>query len=167
MDETHLALGLDPGLATTGYGLVASDGQTLTSVAFGVIRTKAHEPTVERLARIHCAVGEIIDRFKPDIAAVEELFFSTNARTAMSVGQARGVLLLALAQSGLSVAEYTPMQIKQAVTGYGGADKTQVQEMVRLLLNLKEPPRPDDAADALAVSICHLHSARLEALLRD
>ena len=166
MRDTRLALGLDPGLATTGYGLVASDGQQLVSVAYGVIRTPARAPTVERLAQIYSAVGEIIREHQPDEAAVEELFFSTNARTAMSVGQARGVLLLALAQSGLLVAEYTPMQIKQAVTGYGGADKAQVQEMVRLLLNLEELPTPDDAADALAVSICHHHSARLDALLR-
>ena len=107
---------------------------------------------------------ELAQEWKPDVAAVEELFFSGNARTAMTVGQARGVTLLALADAGLAVAEYTPLTIKQAVTGYGSADKTQMQEMVRLLLELPEIPRPDDAADALAVAICHLHSARLTAL---
>jgi crossover junction endodeoxyribonuclease RuvC len=166
MKIPRLILGLDPGLAITGYGLVASDGQKLSSITHGVIRTPADMPNIERLVSIHTAVTEIVQCYTPDEAAVEELFFSTNARTAMSVGQARGVLLLALAQSGLDVAEYTPMQIKQSVTGYGNADKAQVQEMVRLLLNLAEVPRPDDAADALAVAICHLHSARLQALLR-
>jgi crossover junction endodeoxyribonuclease RuvC len=166
MGATRLALGIDPGLATTGYGLVASDGQRLTSVAYGVIRTPAGLSTVERLAKLYHLVGQLIERYRPDTSAVEELFFSTNARTAMNVGQARGVLLLALAEAGLPVAEYTPMQVKQAVTGYGGADKAQVQEMVRLLLSLQELPRPDDAADALAVSICHHHSARLLALVQ-
>ncbi|MBN1401215.1 MAG: crossover junction endodeoxyribonuclease RuvC [Anaerolineae bacterium] len=166
MGASRLALGLDPGLATTGYGLVASDGQRLISVAYGVLRTTADLTTVERLAKLHRQVGELVERYHPDTSAVEELFFSSNARTAMSVGQARGVILLALAEAGLTVAEYTPMQIKQAVTGYGGADKAQVQEMVRLLLNLQETPRPDDAADALAVSICHHHSARLAALVQ-
>jgi crossover junction endodeoxyribonuclease RuvC len=166
MGVSRLALGLDPGLATTGYGLVASDGQRLAMVAYGVIRTPAGRPTVERLAKLHRQVAELVERYQPDASAVEELFFSSNARTAMSVGQARGVLLLALAEAGLPVAEYTPMQVKQAVTGYGGADKAQVQEMVRLLLNRSETPRPDDAADALAVSICHHHSARLVALVQ-
>ncbi|MFH1086408.1 MAG: crossover junction endodeoxyribonuclease RuvC [Chloroflexota bacterium] len=160
-----LVLGLDPGLATMGYGLVEGDGQRLAAVAYGVVRTEAKEPLVQRLVRLHEALGELIRQHRPDVAAVEELFFSANARTAMSVGQARGVALLTVAQAGLAVAEYTPMQVKQAVTGYGGADKAQVQEMVRLLLNLAARPQPDDAADALAVCICHQHSARLNMLL--
>jgi len=138
-----LVLGLDPGLAITGYGLVEGDGQELVSVAYG-----------------------LLDEYHPDETAVEELFFSANARTAIVVGEARGVLLLTLAQAGLDVSEYTPLQIKQAITGYGRADKEQVQQMVRLLLRLEDIPRPDDAADALAVAICHHHSARLTTLLK-
>lgn len=160
-----LVLGLDPGLAIMGYGLVESRGQALVPVTYGVVRTSAQTPTSERLKTLHGALTEILDEYRPDVGAVEELFFGTNARTAMIVGQARGVLMLALAEAGLKAAEYTPMQIKQAITGHGGADKMQVQKMVRLLLNLKELPQPDDAADALAVSICHHHSAHLAALL--
>jgi crossover junction endodeoxyribonuclease RuvC len=119
----------------------------------------------QRLIDLHQKLGELIGQFHPDAAAVEDLFFATNARTAMSVGQARGVLLLTLAQAGLPVFEYTPLQVKQAVTGYGQADKNQVQQMVRMLLHLEELPRPDDAADALAVSICHHHSAKMQSLL--
>ena len=133
-------------------------------MVFGVIRTPANQPLPRRLQLIYRAVSDLAAKWEPEAAAVEELFFSRNVRTAMSVGQARGVALLALADAGLDVAEYTPLVIKQAVTGYGNADKAQMQEMVRLLLELAEVPRPDDAADALAVAICHLHSARLAAL---
>jgi crossover junction endodeoxyribonuclease RuvC len=157
-------LGIDPGTAITGYGLVEEVGGDLKLVAFGVIRTPADQPLPRRLQLIYHAVSDLAEEWEPEAAAVEELFFSRNVRTAMSVGQARGVTLLALADAGLDVAEYTPLAIKQAVTGYGNADKMQVQEMVRLLLELAEVPRPDDAADALAVAICHLHSARLAAL---
>ncbi|MGI5916285.1 MAG: crossover junction endodeoxyribonuclease RuvC [Anaerolineae bacterium] len=160
-----LVLGIDPGLATTGYGLVEGDGHRLTPVAYGVLRTPANMPTADRLVQIHRGLQELLDRYRPQAAAVEELFFATNARTAMVVGEARGVLLLTLAEAGLSVAEYTPLQVKQSITGYGQADKAQVQEMVRLLLDLDDIPHPDDAADALAVSICHHHSAHLSALL--
>ena len=157
-------LGIDPGTATTGYGLVEEVGGDLRSLTFGVIRTPAERPLPARLQLIHRAVAELAAVWEPTAAAVEELFFSSNVRTAMSVGQARGVTLLALADAGLAVAEYTPSAVKQAVTGYGNADKAQMQEMVRLLLGLEETPRPDDAADALAVAICHFHSARLTAL---
>jgi crossover junction endodeoxyribonuclease RuvC len=129
-----------------------------------VIRTDADEPTPARLQAIHRQIKRLAAEWQPTEAAVEELFFSRNVRTAMSVGQARGVAILALADSGLEVAEYTPLAIKQAVTGYGNADKTQMQEMVRMLLGLNEVPRPDDAADALAVAICHLHASRLKIL---
>jgi crossover junction endodeoxyribonuclease RuvC len=132
-----------------------------------VIRTAADQPTPARLQVIHRELQAIATEWKPDEAAVEELFFSRNVRTAMSVGQARGVAILALADAGLAVAEYTPLAIKQAVTGYGGADKAQMQEMVKMLLGLSEIPRPDDAADALAVAICHLHSARLRSLSKN
>jgi crossover junction endodeoxyribonuclease RuvC len=157
-------LGIDPGTAITGYGLVEEVRGDLKLLAFGVIRTPANQPLPRRLQLIYRAVSDLAQEWEPEAAAVEELFFSRNVRTAMSVGQARGVALLALADAGLDVAEYTPLVIKQAVTGYGNADKAQMQEMVRLLLELAEVPRPDDAADALAVAICHLHSARLVAL---
>jgi crossover junction endodeoxyribonuclease RuvC len=130
----------------------------------GVIRTEANQSTPARLQTIHRQIKQLATEWLPAEAAVEEIFFSRNVRTAMSVGQARGVAILALADAGLEVAEYTPLAIKQAVTGYGSADKSQMQEMVKMLLHLDEVPRPDDAADALAVAICHLHSSRLRAL---
>ena len=157
-------LGIDPGTAITGYGVVGEVQGELQPLAFGVIKTPADQPLPRRLQLIYRAVSDLAKEWKPTAAAVEELFFSRNVRTAMSVGHARGVTLLALADAGLDVAEYTPLVIKQAVTGYGNADKAQMQEMVRLLLRLDKVPRPDDAADALAVAICHLHSARLAAL---
>lgn len=157
-------LGIDPGTATTGYGVVEEIGGDLKALVCGVVRTEAGQPPAARLQVIYREIKELASEWEPNEAAVEELFFSKNVRTAMSVGQARGVVLLALADVGLSIAEYTPLEIKQSVTGYGNADKAQMQEMTRLLLGLKEPPRPDDAADALAVAICHLHSARLTSL---
>jgi crossover junction endodeoxyribonuclease RuvC len=160
-------LGIDPGIAITGYGVVEEVKGDLKSLAFGVIRTPADQPLPTRLQLIYREVRKLATEWQPAAAAVEELFFSSNVRTAMSVGQARGVALLALADAGLAVVEYTPLTVKQAVTGYGKADKVQMQEMVRLLLGLEEVPRPDDAADALAVAICHFHSARLAALCEE
>lgn len=160
-----LVLGLDPGLATTGYGLVQSDGEHLQAVAYGVLRTSARLPLAARLVDLHQKTCALLEQYHPHVVAVEELFFATNAQTAMLVGEARGVLLFTVAQAGLEIREYTPLQVKQAVTGYGAADKSQVQHMVRLLLGLDEIPRPDDAADALAVSICHHHTAKLGSLL--
>ncbi|MGI6368216.1 MAG: crossover junction endodeoxyribonuclease RuvC [Anaerolineae bacterium] len=160
-----LVLGLDPGLATTGWALVRGDGQHLDPADYGVIRTDPAESLATRLVVLHDTLEQLIAHHAPDAAAIEELFFSTNVRTAMLVGQARGVALLTLAQAGLPTWEYTPMQVKQAVTGYGGADKRQIQQMVQMLLNLKSIPQPDDAADALAISICHHHSASLLGLL--
>jgi len=162
-----LVLGLDPGLATTGYGLVEGDGRRLEMVDCGAIITAPNQPIAQRLSDLFRQLNSILDSYHPDVAAVEELFFCTNARTAIMVGEGRGVALLALAEAGLQVAEYTPLQIKQATTGYGRAAKAQVQEMVRLLLNLSDIPRPDDAADALAVGICHQHSSRLNDLIRE
>lgn len=158
-------LGIDPGLAITGYAVVEEHGSDVQLLTKGVVRTPANTPDPERLALLHEELGAIIAEQQPDASAVEELFFSRNVRTAMSVGQARGVILLTLANAGLPIAEYTPMQVKEAITGYGNADKQQVQEMVRMLLNLSEVPRPDDAADAVAVAICYLHRARLDSLL--
>ena len=134
-------------------------------ITLGAISTPAKTPLPSRLQTIYGELKEIVVEYAPEAAAVEELFFSRNARTAMSVGHARGVILLALADSNLPIAEYTPMQIKQAVTGYGNANKHQVQEMVRMLLELPEIPKPNDAADAAAVAICYLHRAKLDGLL--
>ncbi len=161
-----LVLGIDPGTATTGYGLIreAADG-SLQAVSYGAILTPADMPMPDRLVSLYEQLDQVILLHRPDSSAVEKLFFQKNVKTALSVGQGRGVVLLALAQAKLPIAEYTPLEIKQAVTGYGGADKQQMQEMVRLLLGLEKRPKPDDAADALAVAICHLHSARLQNLI--
>jgi crossover junction endodeoxyribonuclease RuvC len=155
----RVALGIDPGTAIVGYAVVAARGSELSMIACDVITTPANMPLPERLQHIYHHLSEIVSTYHPSEAAMEELFFAKNARTAFSVGQARGVAMLALANGGLAVAEYTPRQVKQAVTGYGAASKEQVGEMVRILLRLKAVPRPDDAADAAAVAICHLHTA--------
>lgn len=161
-----LVLGIDPGTATTGYGLVRENpDSSLAAVDHGVILTPAKMPMPERLATLYEKLNEIVLLHRPDSSAVEKLFFQKNVKTAISVGQGRGVVLLALAQAKLPIGEYTPLEIKQAVAGYGGADKQQMQEMVRMLLNMDKRPTPDDAADALAVAICHLHSAKLQGLI--
>ena len=160
-----LVLGIDPGTATTGYGLVREDDAGLALVDYGVIITPSGQPLAERLQAIYRGLAEVISKYQPEVGAVEELFFSRNVRTALSVGHARGVTLLALADAGLPVFEYKPLEVKQSVAGYGGADKQQVQEMVRMLLNLEDVPEPDDAADAVAVAVCHVHSARMTALM--
>ena len=162
-----LVLGIDPGTAITGYGLVREDEAGLTLVDYGVITTAAGRPLPERLQVIYQGLADVAREHQPQQAAVEELFFSRNVRTALSVGHARGVTLLALADAGLAIHEYKPLEIKQAITGYGGAGKQQMQEMVRLLLNLDTVPEPDDAADAVAVAVCHIHSARMKALIED
>jgi crossover junction endodeoxyribonuclease RuvC len=160
-----LVLGIDPGTAITGYGLVHENDEGLALVECGVITTPAGQPLPQRLQTIYRGLAAIIGQHRPDQVAVEELFFSRNVRTALSVGQARGVVLLAAAEAGLPLHEYKPLEVKQTVAGYGGADKRQVQEMVRLLLRLEEIPEPDDAADAVAVAVCHIHSARMRALI--
>ena len=161
-----LVLGIDPGTAITGYGFVEENDQgELRSVAHGAIETPADMPMEERLKMLYEELTELILLHRPHSGAVEKLFFSRNVTTAISVGQARGVILLAMVQNAVKVAEYTPMQIKQAVTGWGGAQKPQVQEMVRALLELDHIPKPDDAADALAVAICHIHSQAYNQLL--
>ncbi len=159
-----LVLGIDPGTATTGYGLVREAETGPAMVAYGVITTPAGAPMPERLLTLYRGLQQIIALHNPDTGAVEKLFFQKNVTTAMTVGQARGVALLALAEAGIGVGEYTPRDVKQAVAGYGGADKPQIQQMVRALLNLPEIPKPDDAADALAVAICHLHSLKMKSL---
>jgi crossover junction endodeoxyribonuclease RuvC len=163
-----LVLGIDPGTAITGYGLVRvlSSGD-LEAVDYGVITTPKNTTPESRLLSIYNEITDLIALHNPDTAAVEKLFFQRNVTTALAVGQARGVVLLALAQKRISPMEYTPMEIKQAVAGYGGADKSQVQLMVKAILNLNDIPRPDDAADALAVAICHSHAYRYKQLEAD
>jgi len=160
-----LVIGIDPGTAITGYGLVREnqDG-SLTAVDYGVITTAADWQMPVRLLELYQKIKKILLLHHPDSGAVEKLFFKRNVRTAISVGQGRGVILLALAEAGVDVMEYTPLEVKQAIAGYGGADKGQVQAMVRALLSLDEIPSPDDAADALAIAICHLHSAKIRQL---
>ncbi|NDJ84868.1 MAG: crossover junction endodeoxyribonuclease RuvC [Chloroflexi bacterium] len=162
-----LILGLDPGTATTGYGLIREhpDG-VLEAVDYGVFRTKAKTPMAVRLLELHQQLTAVLDVHQPDAVAIEELFFGKNVTTGIKVAQARGVLLLALAQAGLTIAEYKPNSIKTALTGYGGADKTQMQEMTRQILNLDHIPRPDDAADGLAVAITHLQATRFDRLMQ-
>lgn len=155
----RITLGIDPGTAIVGYAVIEAQGSTLRMLACDVITTPARTPLSQRLQRIYQGLSEVIATYHPQEAAMEELFFAKNARTAMTVGQARGVAMLALANNGLSIAEYTPKQVKLAVTGYGGADKHQVGEMVRILLGLSAVPKPDDAADAAAIAICHLNTA--------
>lgn len=154
-------LGVDPGTATTGFGVIEHHRGLFKFVDAGVITTPAGQPMPERLITIHEELAQVIKETNPTQAAVELLFFATNVTTAISVGQARGVILLTLAEAGLSPAEYTPMQVKQAVTGYGGAKKPQIQDMVRTLLKLPVIPKPDDAADALAIAITHANQAQL------
>jgi crossover junction endodeoxyribonuclease RuvC len=155
----RIVLGIDPGTAIVGYAVVLSRGNQMQLLVCDVITTSSKLLLSQRLQIIYQEISQIISTYKPNEAAMEELFFAKNARTAMTVGQARGVALLTLANGGLPIAEYTPKQVKQAVTGYGSADKNQVGEMVRILLNLPAIPKPDDAADAAAVAICHLNTA--------
>ena len=157
-------IGIDPGTAITGWGIVEGSGSELQMVAVGTITTAAGSPLPERLQIIYHELTAIIEQWQPSTAAIEELFFSKNAKTALAVGHGRGVAMLALANADLSITEYKPLEVKQAITGHGGADKKQMQQMVKLLLALDDIPRPDDAADALAIAICHLHSARLRLL---
>src|SRR3989338_3708139 len=145
-------LGIGPGLADTGYGLIKKNGPTINHLSHGVIKTSARLPHVVRLESIHRQVKKIIRAYKPDLIAVEELFFYKNAKTAFKVGEGRGVVMLTAVMEKVPVTELTPLQVKQAVTGYGWAEKTQIQKMLKIILKLKEPPAPDDAADALAIA---------------
>jgi crossover junction endodeoxyribonuclease RuvC len=154
-------LGIDPGIAITGFGFLDKQGHKLIPVQYGAITTEADTLPEQRLIQVYDSACALMDRYKPDTVAVERLFFNKNVSTAFAVGQARGVIILAAAQRGLPVAEYTPLQVKQAVVGYGKAEKRQVQEMVKMFLKLKAIPKPDDVADALAIAICHAHSVVL------
>ena len=151
-------LGIDPGIATVGFGVVDAAGARLRFVSCGVITTPAHTPLSERLDQIYTDLEELFRAFQPEAIAIEELFFNTNLTTGIPVAHGRGVILLASYRSGISVYEYTPSQVKQAVVGYGKAEKRQVMDMVRRILGLPAPPKPDDAADAVALAICHARS---------
>ena len=152
-------LGIDPGLATVGFGVVDTAKNAMKLVSCGVISTPAHTSLSSRLDRIFSDMNELIQTFNPDVISVEELFFNTNITTGIAVSHARGVILLSAYRSGVPVYEYTPLQVKQAVAGYGRAEKRQVMDMVRRILHLTAVPRPDDAADAIAVALCHARSS--------
>lgn len=159
-------LGIDPGLAIVGWGMIERvNGMTFRPIAYGSINTPANTPVSSRLALIYKNINHIIEKYRPDEMAIEELFFTNNQTTGIAVAEARGVILLAAEQHGIPIAEYTPPQVKQAVVGYGGAEKKQVIAMVTSLLRLPAPPKPDDTADAIAIALCHAQSA--SSLLRD
>lgn len=161
-----IVLGLDPGIALTGFGIVREEENgEIVSLGYGVISTPSYSDEADRLLTLHKHLSSIILLHRPDASAVEKLFFQKNTRTAMTVGQARGVVLLTLAQQGVSVYEYAPVEIKQALTGYGLADKKQIQLMVKMRLGLEDLPKPDDAADALAIAICHIQYQRLNSYI--
>jgi crossover junction endodeoxyribonuclease RuvC len=163
-------LGIDPGSESLGWGIVEGNGLKYTAVDFGVVKSNPRNPFPQRLANIYDGVAAVIDSFQPDVVSIEEAFFAVNVKVALKLGQVRGVLLLLAEQRGLKIAEYAPRLIKQTVVGYGNAEKHQVQEMVKVLLRMKSVPTPHDAADALAMAICHFHHAgvrdRIERSLR-
>ncbi|MGI6420829.1 MAG: crossover junction endodeoxyribonuclease RuvC [Syntrophomonadaceae bacterium] len=156
-----IVLGIDPGTATTGYGVVAYQAGREKLIEYGTITTPADMEMAHRLLLINQDLNELIQVFKPDAIAIEQIFFHKNSKTVITVAQARGVAMLTAARNGITLEEYTPLQIKQSVVGYGKAEKKQVQIMVQKILAMPEIPRPDDAADALAVAICHIHSHRM------
>lgn len=158
-------LGIDPGIAIVGYGIIDYIGNKFKTIDYGAITTKAHTSLDSRLSIVYDGVCELIDKYKPDAVSIEELFFNTNVKTAITVAHARGVIVLASAKKGVETFEYTPLQIKQALTGYGRADKPQMQNMVKIMLGLNAIPKPDDVADALAVAVCHAHSFALNTKL--
>ena len=156
--NNSIILGIDPGIADTGFGIIASEKNKLTCLGYGSIKTSSKLELPDRLEIIHSELAKLIKKFKPDLIAIEELFFCNNAKTALIVGQARGVVVLTAKLNKVKSVEFTPYQVKQAVSTYGHAEKGQVQKMVKLILNLKELPKPDDAADALAIAICAVNS---------
>ena len=158
-------LGIDPGLSTLGYGLLEARGHSLRAVAAGAIRTEAGRPIGDRLAELYADLDALLKDHKPDVAAIEQVFVNRNLQTATSVGRASGVVLLALAQHGIPVTEYSPSAVKRALTGYGNADKMQMKKVVAMRLGLAELPSPADAADALAIALCHLQGAPLRRLV--
>lgn len=161
-----IILGFDPGIAIVGFGVIDKKGNSIRPIQYGSINTKAELDIGTRLKQVYDGAKEIIETYKPEVVSIEKLFFNKNVTTAMTVGQARGVLMLAAVEAELPIYEYTPLQIKQALVGYGRAEKKQIQEMVRMYLNLKEVPKPDDVADALAIAICHAHSVKMTNILK-
>lgn len=155
-------MGVDPGFAITGYGIIKYEGNRFAVKEYGAILTKTSDRFPERLQTVNNKIKELIKIYSPDVFAIEELFFNKNVKTAINAAQGRGAAIVAAADCGLDIYEYTPLQVKQAVVGYGRAEKSQVQQMVKIILNLNEIPKPDDVADALAVAICHAHSCKLE-----
>jgi crossover junction endodeoxyribonuclease RuvC len=160
-----IILGIDPGTAASGFGIIEATNNNFKAKEYGCIKTSSSEPMAERLSTLYQGLKKIIKKFNPNVIAVEQVFFSKNVKTALSIGQARGVALLASAQEGIPLFEYTPLQVKIAVSGYGRADKSQVQKMVRVLLKMDEIPKPDDAADGLAIALCHGFSAKYASLV--
>jgi len=160
MKNYSIILGIDPGIADTGYGLIKNESGKLSCLAYGSIRTSAKLALPDRLEIINLELNKLIKKFRPDLVAIEELFFGSNVKTALVVGQARGVAVLTAKLNKINSVEFTPYQVKQAVAAYGHAEKGQVQRMVKLILNLKDRPKPDDAADALAIAICAANSSR-------
>ena len=160
-----IIIGIDPGYAIVGVGVIEYKGNKFRTLEYNAITTPAGMPTVERLKRIYTEMTSYLIKYDPDAVAIEELFFNSNQKTAINVAQARGVILVAVANANIPICEYTPLQVKQSVTGYGRADKKQVQQMVKTLLGLNAIPKPDDAADALAIAICHAHSNKMNKLL--
>ncbi|SES73914.1 Holliday junction endonuclease RuvC [Natronincola peptidivorans] len=161
-----IILGIDPGIAIMGYGIIDYTGNHFRVITYGAITTTNRNTTAERLKTIYQKLDELIQEYAPEAVVVEELFFNTNAKTALLVGQARGVAVLAAANNNKELYEYTPLQVKQGVVGYGRADKKQVQIMIKTILNLEKIPKPDDVADALAVAVCHAHSGNFKDLFK-
>lgn len=161
-----IIFGIDPGIAIVGYGVIEYKGNSFKTIDHGVITTQAKYTFPERLKMVYDELTVLLDKYNPDSVAIEELFFNKNVKTAITVGQARGVQVLAAINKGADIYEYTPLQVKQGVVGYGRAEKKQVQEMVKVILGLKNIPKPDDAADALAVAICHAHSGNLRDMFK-
>jgi crossover junction endodeoxyribonuclease RuvC len=161
-----IILGIDPGIAIVGYGIIKYEENRFSVINYGAITTHSSMKLPDRLKEIFEDMNQLIDLYHPDVVAVEELFFNKNVKTALTVGHGRGVALLAAANKHLEIFEYTPLQVKQSVVGYGRAEKAQVQQMVKVILSLNEIPKPDDVADALAVAVCHAHSANLSGRLR-
>lgn len=159
-------IGIDPGIAILGYGVLEYDRNKFRVIDYGAVTTSNKNSLPERLEILYNSLEKLFEFHKPDAVAFEELFFNQNAKTAIVVGQARGVAILSAQKKGINIFEYTPLQVKQAVTGYGRADKKQVQQMVKVLLNLREIPKPDDVADGLAIGICHGHSSHAAEMFR-
>ncbi len=167
MDVLYLiVMGVDPGIAILGYGVLEICGNKYKTITSGAITTSAGQPMPERLSFLYENLTKLLIHYRPEAFAVEELFFNKNVKTALTIGHARGVIILAASNQGIPIYEYTPLQVKQAIVGYGRADKNQIQQMVKMLLNLKEIPKPDDVADALAVAICHGSSSKFSDLFK-